>query len=118
MNSAIRNAESLEQKKARAMLWIDGMRELSERAHRQTSRALDLCERAVDWEVDGETAELVIEACKELEQYVGREHVATSPLRSNGSMAKVSQAVSERQAKVTRGDDLPRQVFLFEEEAE
>ena len=111
-------AEALEQRKARAMVWIEGMRELSERAHRQTSRALDLCESALDWKAEAEVVERVIEVCKELEQYIGREHVATSPIRSDGCVTKVSQVVGQRRAQATPGQEPSGQIFLFEEEAE
>ena len=63
------------------MVWIEGMRELNERAHRQTSNALDLCESALDWNVEADTVNLVIEVCREIEQYIAARtcgHVASS----------------------------------------
>jgi hypothetical protein len=95
--SARKNAESLEQRRAYAMVIIEGLRELNRRANKQKSDGLNVCEAMVPT-ADAAVLELIEIHCEEYERAISREDVATSPYRTNGPIAKLRKIQAERGA--------------------
>jgi hypothetical protein len=75
-------------RRARAKVWIEGLRQLNRRVNKQKADALKLCEAAIV-SADDATMGLIEQHCDEHERAIGRENVATSPFRATGPIAKL-----------------------------
>jgi hypothetical protein len=96
-------------RRARAKVWIEGLRQLNRRVNKQKANALKLCAAAVGF-ADDATMTLVEQHCEEHERAIGREDVATSPFRADGPIAMLKRMQANHEGDV---DDLPGQLMLF-----
>jgi hypothetical protein len=97
-------------RRARAIVNIEGLRELNRRVNKQKTDALNLCETKAS-HADEATMGLIEQYFCEHEMFIGREEVATSPFRANGPIAKLQVAPA---AGVIGANYLPGQLSLFE----
>src|SRR4051812_21573067 len=98
-----------ETRRSRAMVHIEGLRELNQRANKQKADALDVCEEMAA-SADGATMELIEQHLDEHEIAIGMEDIATSPFRVDGPIARLRTMYEGAEAEDGDGEESPNQL--------
>jgi hypothetical protein len=109
VSSARKCQIDLATRRARAIVHIEGLRELNRRVNKQKADALKLC-KAIAAAADEAAMGLIEQLLGEQEVAIGREDVATSPFRANGPVAKLKMMQAEQDRGI---EDFPGQLTLF-----
>jgi hypothetical protein len=111
LSSVKKHQVDLGTRRARAIVHIEGLRELNRRANKQKTDALNLC-AAMAPTADEAAIELIAQHCDEHERAIGREDVATSPFRANGPVAKLRK-IQAKAAGAIGANCSPEPLTLF-----
>jgi len=112
LSSARKCQNDLATRRARAIVHIEGLRELNRRVNKQKADALKTCE-ILAASADDITMGLIEQHLCEHELAIGRQQVATSPFRANGPIAKLQTWQAAPGAGAIGADYLPGQLSLY-----